>query len=87
MALAKIVVVHGINNTYKSRVSMLAEWVPSLLGGVELAVGRNHGVASDDIDAVLYGDLFRPPAKRLGIVPFYRGLFSPQWSRPSGGRV
>jgi hypothetical protein len=44
---------------------MATEWVPALLGGVELAGGA--GVLSpDDVRCVFYGDVFRRPGRLLG---------------------
>ncbi len=59
--MARVVVVHGINNTYSGPRSMAAEWVPALLDGIYLA-GHGGSLAADDIGCVFYGDLFRKPA-------------------------
>jgi hypothetical protein len=61
--MARVVVVHGINNTYSAPDVMAAEWVPALRGGVSLAGGA---LTAEDIRCVFYGDVFRPPGRRLG---------------------
>jgi hypothetical protein len=35
--MARVVVVHGINNTYLAPEVMAKDWVPALLSGVNLA--------------------------------------------------
>lgn len=55
--MSQIVCVHGIAQEYKSRESLLAEWIPALCGGVSNAGGRLH---SGEIDMAFYGILFRP---------------------------
>jgi hypothetical protein len=63
--MARVLAVHGINNTYSAGPVMAREWVPALLGGVELAGGQGL-LSQDDIACVFYGDLFRPPGRVLG---------------------
>jgi len=61
--MARIVCIHGIAQEYKSRESLLAEWVPSLRGGVGNAKGE---IAEGDVDMAFYGLLFRPPGGKKG---------------------
>jgi hypothetical protein len=63
--MARVLTVHGINNTYSAGPVMATEWVPALLGGVELAGGRGL-LSEDDVACVFYGDAFRPPGRVLG---------------------
>ncbi|WP_432992073.1 hypothetical protein [Dactylosporangium sp. CA-233914] len=63
--MARVVLVHGILQTYKGADVEAAEWVPALLSGVRLAGGAGL-LSADDIEAVFYGDLFRPPGRYLG---------------------
>jgi len=63
--MARVLTVHGINNTYSARPVMASEWVPALLGGVELAGGRGR-LSEADVACVFYGDLFRRPGRVLG---------------------
>jgi hypothetical protein len=63
--MARVVAVHGILNQYGSRPTMHNDWVPALLGGVENATGRRDALTDADIECVFYGDVFRPPGRRL----------------------
>jgi hypothetical protein len=63
--MARVLAVHGINNTYSAGPVMVKEWTPALLGGVELAGGRGL-LTEDDVACVFYGDLFRLPGRLLG---------------------
>lgn len=63
--MARIAVVHGINNTYRDSVSMAAQWVPALLGGIRLS-DRRVNVSADDVSCAFYGDVFRPAGRFLG---------------------
>jgi hypothetical protein len=63
--MARVLAVHGINNTYSAGPVMAKEWVPALLGGVELAGGRGL-LSDDDVACVFYGDVFRRPGRVLG---------------------
>ncbi|MEV0268376.1 hypothetical protein AB0H43_06315 [Hamadaea sp. NPDC050747] len=72
--MARVVMVHGINNTYASRPQMADRWIPALRGGVDNAVLEGLTapveVAAGDVECVFYGDLFRPAGRRLsGDVP------------------
>ncbi|MCP2328835.1 hypothetical protein HDA40_007342 [Hamadaea flava] len=72
--MARVVVVHGINNTYASRPQMADRWIPALRGGLDNAVLEGLiapvEVAASDVECVFYGDLFRPAGRRLsGDVP------------------
>ena len=63
--MARLVAVHGINNTYSGPRIMASEWVPALLDGVDL--GGSPGLLDrDDIACAFYGDLFRQPGRMLG---------------------
>ena len=61
--MARIVCVHGIAQELKSRESLLAEWAPSLCGGVSNAGGH---IEPSDIDMAFYGLLFRPSGGKGG---------------------
>lgn len=63
--MARVVIVHGINNTYSAPEVMAREWVPALLGGVTLA-GRTDLLSAEDVGCVFYGDVFRRPGRFLG---------------------
>lgn len=63
--MARVVTVHGINNTYSAPEVMAGEWVPALLGGVTLA-GRTGLLSAEDVGCVFYGDVFRRPGRFLG---------------------
>ncbi|MDQ3885826.1 MAG: alpha/beta hydrolase, partial [Actinomycetota bacterium] len=63
--MARVVALHGINNTYGGPSSMRAAWVPALLDGVDLA-GYQGKLADRDIACVFYGDVFRRPGRLLG---------------------
>jgi hypothetical protein len=63
--VARLVAVHGINNTYSGPRIMASEWVPALLHGVGLP-DRSGLLRGDDIACVFYGDLFRQPGRMLG---------------------
>ena len=56
--MASVLCIHGIAQELKSRESLLAEWAPSLAGGVSNAGGR---LDQSNIDMVFYGGLFRLP--------------------------
>jgi hypothetical protein len=63
--VARVVAVHGINNTYDAPTIMADEWVPALLGGVMLA-GGDGLLTPDDISCAFYGNVFRRPGRYLG---------------------
>jgi len=63
--VARVVAVHGINNTYSGPRSMAEDWVPALLDGIDLA-GHAGALGPDDVGCVFYGDLFRKPGRVLG---------------------
>jgi hypothetical protein len=63
--VARIVVVHGINNTYRGPETMAGEWAPAMLDGVRLA-DHQGVVTADDVACVFYGDVFRREGRFLG---------------------
>jgi hypothetical protein len=63
--VARMVAVHGINNTYSGPRNMAADWVPALLDGIDLA-GHARPLGPDDVGCAFYGDLFRKPGRVLG---------------------
>lgn len=71
--VARIAVVHGIGKQYSAPEQMVAVWLPALAGGLTLAGATGSPLLPDDLSAVFYGDLFRPPARTLGIgeTPMY----------------
>ena len=48
-AVARVVAVHGILNTFVTRPQMVEAWAPALLGGVELAAGGPRRLTADDV--------------------------------------
>jgi hypothetical protein len=73
-AMAQVVAVHGINNTYASHPQMAERWIPALRGGLDNAVRDGQVPPVDlmdrDISCVFYGDLFRPAGRFLsGEIP------------------
>jgi hypothetical protein len=68
--MSRVVCIHGIAQELKSRESLLAEWTPSLCGGVSNEGGR---LDPADVDMAFYGLLFRPPgSKDAAEIPNYR---------------
>jgi hypothetical protein len=63
--VARVVAVHGINNTYSGPRRMAADWVAALLDGVDRAGGTGL-LGPEDIGCVFYGDVFRKPGRALG---------------------
>ena len=84
--MARIVIVHGVGHQFSGEQVQLADWVPSLRSGIQLA-GSSLDVA--DIASAFYGDLFRPPGvKAAGLPPctaadldpaVYEGLLLEMW--------
>jgi hypothetical protein len=68
--MGRVVCIHGIAQELKSSESLLAEWAPSLCGGVSSAGGR---LDPADVDMAFYGILFRPPgSKGAPEIPNYK---------------
>jgi hypothetical protein len=68
--MGRVVCIHGIAQELKSSESLLAEWAPSLCGGVSNAGGR---LDPTDVDMAFYGILFRPPgSKGTADIPNYK---------------
>jgi hypothetical protein len=63
----KIVMLHGIGQTFRGGPQIIAKWVPALLSGLEEA-GRPR-ISPEDCSAVPYGSLFRPHGQRGGAEP------------------
>jgi hypothetical protein len=63
--VARVVAVHGINNTYFGPRRMADDWVAPLLDGVELAGGAGV-LEPEHVGCVFYGDVFRRPGRTLG---------------------
>jgi hypothetical protein len=61
--VARVVCVHGVGQQRESANTVHALWAPALCGGVGLAGGR---LAETEVRCAFYGDLFRPPGRRLG---------------------
>ncbi|MDT0331444.1 hypothetical protein [Nocardiopsis lambiniae] len=62
--MARLVMVHGIGQQHKGEHALLTTWYPALLDG--LAHARSGlALARDDVAMGFYGDLFRPPGRRL----------------------
>src|SRR5262245_1732754 len=68
--MGRVVCIHGIAQELKSRERLLAEWSPSLCGGVSNAGGR---LDPADVDMAFYGILFRVPgSKDNAAIPNYK---------------
>ncbi|MEH2535131.1 hypothetical protein V1277_005572 [Bradyrhizobium sp. AZCC 1588] len=68
--MSQVVCIHGIAQQLKSRESLLAEWAPSLCGGVSNAGGN---LDPADVDMAFYGILFRVPgSKDAAQIPAYK---------------
>ncbi|GIF96606.1 hypothetical protein [Catellatospora citrea] len=63
--MAKVLLIHGINNTYRSAPQLTKLWVPALSGGVGLA-DAGAAIAESDVACVFFGDLFRAQGRFLG---------------------
>jgi hypothetical protein len=63
--VARVVAVHGINNTYSGPRRMADDWVGALLDGVEFAGGAGL-LGRQDVGCAFYGDVFRRPGRMLG---------------------
>lgn len=70
--MARVVGIHGINNTYRGPGLMAGPWRDALLSGVQLAGGEGM-LSAEDIGCVFYGHIFRrggrplaPDAPRYG---------------------
>jgi hypothetical protein len=64
--MARVVLVHGINNTFSGPRVMASTWVPALLDGIDLAGGGKGELGADDITCLSYGSVFRGPERFLG---------------------
>jgi hypothetical protein len=62
--VGRIVCVHGIGQQVAGEQSLLRDWAPALLDGLNHAGHRNAATA-DDIAMGFYGDLFRPVREML----------------------
>ena len=68
--MSRVLCIHGIAQELKSSESLLAEWVPSLCGGISNAGGR---LDPANVDMAFYGVLFRPPgSKGTAEIPNYK---------------
>jgi pimeloyl-ACP methyl ester carboxylesterase len=63
--MAKVVCVHGVGQHRETPNTLHAAWAPALCGGVSLADGI---LAEEAVSCAFYGDLFRPPGRRLSVV-------------------
>jgi hypothetical protein len=63
--MARVVLVHGIGQQYSGEESVLADWLPALRDGLGRAEAPWR-IGGDEVAAAFYGDLFRPPGRRLG---------------------
>jgi hypothetical protein len=71
LAMARVVAVHGINNTYSGPHQMAEAWRPAMLDGVTLA-GHAGVLTADDLGCAFYGDVFRGEGRTLGAdAPWY----------------
>jgi hypothetical protein len=60
--VVKVMCVHGVAQQRETENTLRSEWAPALCGGLQLAGGH---LAEASVVCVLYGDLFRPPGRRL----------------------
>ena len=63
--MGRVLLVHGINNTFRGPAQMTQQWLPSLIDGVRLA-GGDVPLSVDDVSCVFFGDIFRPGGVFLG---------------------
>jgi hypothetical protein len=64
VVVARVVAVHGINNTYSGPRRIAYDWVPALLDGVEFAGGAGL-LRPEDVACAFYGDVFRRSGRTL----------------------
>ena len=86
-AVARVVCVHGVGQQRETAETLHAVWAPSLCGGVGLGGGQ---LAAADVRCAFYGDLFRPPGRRLApgdppiqpaeLDPFEQELLAGWWA-------
>lgn len=62
--MTRVVCVHGVAQQHEVVPTLHAVWAPALTGGVALAGGR---LTENDVQCVLYGNLFRRPGRQLAI--------------------
>ena len=62
--MARVTCVHGVGQQRETAESLHAVWAPALCGGVGLAGGQ---LAQAEVVCAFYGDLFRPPGRRLAV--------------------
>jgi hypothetical protein len=72
--VARVVVVHGVGKQLDTAETLHTSLAPALVGGVNLALRRDSGLADataslalSDIACAGYGDLFRRPGARGGV--------------------
>jgi hypothetical protein len=65
----RVVCVHGIGQQHKGENMLLAEWVPALRDGMRRAGASTvvESLADAEVGCAFYGDVFRPPGRRLGV--------------------
>lgn len=77
--MARVVAVHGINQEYRGRHAIRAEWLPQMKDGLERA---EYMLESDeDFDCAFYGDIFRAETKAIGIPDYNEYDVETEWER------
>ncbi|WP_173426363.1 hypothetical protein [Amycolatopsis orientalis] len=64
--MGQIVCVHGIGQQVAGEQSLLREWTPALLDGLNRA-GQGDAAIASDVVMGFYGDLFRPAGELLAV--------------------
>jgi pimeloyl-ACP methyl ester carboxylesterase len=64
--VARVVCVHGIGQQQRGEELLTGEWEAALRDGIRRSGRPLDMPADDDVRCVFYGDVFRPPGRRLG---------------------
>ncbi|WP_405724927.1 hypothetical protein OG607_19945 [Streptomyces sp. NBC_01537] len=64
--MARVVCVHGIGKQQSGEQSLSNEWVPAMRDGMRRG-GAPDAMLGAEVGVAFYGDLFRPPGRRLGV--------------------
>ena len=67
--MRRVVCVHGIGHQHRGEDVLRAEWVPALRDGIRRAgaVDVAGSLGDGEVGCAFYGDVFRPPGRRLGV--------------------
>ncbi|NNN36558.1 hypothetical protein HLK59_40640 [Streptomyces sp. S3(2020)] len=64
--MARVVCIHGIGQQHAGERGLHTSWYPALSDGLTRADTRAT-LGPDDVRCVFYGDLFRPPGRKLSV--------------------